>query len=65
MRLKSVRADITDTSDPHYREPVDVNGIPCRLSDLPQATKPNTQGDPDYITPYQNLTLCPITPQGE
>ena len=61
VRLKLVRADITDVADPHYREPVDINGVPCRISDLPQATKPNTQGDPDYIAPYQNLTLCPVS----
>jgi len=24
-------------------------------------TKPNVEGDPDYIAPYQNLTNCPIT----
>lgn len=23
-------------------------------------TKPNVEGDPDYIAPYQNLTNCPI-----
>jgi len=64
VRLKRVRADITDTADPHYREPVDANGVPCRISGLPQATKPNTQGDADYIVPYQNLTMCPVEPQG-
>ncbi|MDN5288985.1 MAG: hypothetical protein JWR38_5259 [Mucilaginibacter sp.] len=60
VRLKRVRADITNTADPHYREPVDSNGVPCRLSGLPQATKANSQGDPDYIAPYQNLAACPI-----
>lgn len=58
--LKRVRNDITDAGDPHYREPVDANSVPCRLSGLPQATKPNSQGDPDYIAPYQNLDACPI-----
>lgn len=24
-------------------------------------TKPNVEGDPDYIAPYQNLAKCPIT----
>ncbi|MDN3548776.1 hypothetical protein [Mucilaginibacter aquaedulcis] len=64
VRLKRVRADITDTTDPHYREAVDANGVPCRISDQLQATKPNIQGDADYIAPYQNLNMCPVEPQG-
>jgi hypothetical protein len=39
---------------------LDVNNEFCSLSGLPQATKPNTPGDLNYIGPIQDLTLCPI-----
>lgn len=34
--------------------------LPCPPCIPTGNTKPNTQGDPDYIAPYQNLTNCPI-----
>jgi len=60
LTLKRVRLDIVDTEHPFYREPMDENGIPCRLSGLPQETKVNDIGDPDYIAPYENLDACPL-----
>ena len=40
--------------------PVDINGNLCSISGLPQATKSNTIGQPDYIAPVTDLITCPI-----
>lgn len=60
VTLVSVRTDITDPSDPHYQETLDVNGVPTRISGAAPLTKTNTYTDPDYIAPYQNLASCPV-----
>lgn len=60
VTLLNIRSDITDSSNPYYQEPLDSNNVPTRLSGNPQATKPNSSSDPNYIAPYQNLSMCPI-----
>lgn len=49
---------------PHDGEPLDENGNLCSESSLPQATKPNSDTDPDYIAPYADLTSCPLPSGG-
>ena len=61
VTLLRVRSDITDPTDPYYQEPLDSSDIPTRISGNPQATESNTNTLPEYIAPYQNLTMCPIT----
>lgn len=51
-RLKKVTDDGTN-------RPLDVNNVLTSVSGLPQATKLNIVGDPDYIAPVTNEELCP------
>lgn len=60
ITLLRVRQDILDPNNPYYKEPLDINDIPCRLSGKSQATESNTSGSVDYIPPFPNLTMCPI-----
>ena len=39
--------------------PLDINNNLCSESGLPQATKSNTIGDPDYIAPVYDIVTCP------
>ena len=39
---------------------LDINNNLCSESGLPQATKSNTIGDPDYIAPVYDTVTCPI-----
>lgn len=43
--------------------PLDINNNLCSESGLPQATKSNTIGDPDYIAPVYDTVTCPIACQ--
>ena len=40
--------------------PLDINNTLCSESGLPQATKSNTIGDPDYIAPVYDIVTCPL-----
>ena len=40
--------------------PLDINNNLCSESGLPQATKSNTIGDPDYIAPVYDIVTCPL-----
>lgn len=40
--------------------PLDINDELCSVTGLQQASKPNVYGDPNYISPAQDFTLCPI-----
>jgi hypothetical protein len=60
VRLRRLRTDITNPSDPNYRAPVDSDSVPVSVSGNPPDLKANTQGDPNYIAPYPNLTECPV-----
>lgn len=51
-RLKKVTDDGTN-------RPLDVNNVLTSVSGLPQATKLNIVGDPDYVAPVTNEELCP------
>lgn len=39
--------------------PLDINNNLCSESGLPQATKTNTIGDPDYASPVHDIVACP------
>lgn len=42
---------------------LDQGTMPCPpCTPLTGVTKPNVQGDPDYIAPALNLAACPVTP---
>ncbi len=45
---------------PHDGEPLDINDHLCSVTGLPQATKSNNVGDPDYIEPVIDEEACPI-----
>ena len=44
--------------------PLDINNSLCSESGLPQATKSNTIGDPDYIAPVYDIVTCPLPVSG-
>ena len=44
--------------------PLDINNNLCSESGLPQATKSNTIGDPDYIAPIYDIVMCPLPATG-
>jgi hypothetical protein len=41
-------------------QPLDVNNQLVSVSGLPQDNKSNSQGQADYIAPYQDLNSCPL-----
>ncbi len=43
-------------------EPVDCNGIPTAISGDAQCSKSNLPGDPNYISPYEDISRCPPPP---
>lgn len=43
---------------------LDVNNDLVSLSGLPQASKANTSGQPNYIAPIQDSTTCPLPSSG-
>ena len=43
---------------------LDANNNLVSASGLPQASKANTLGQPDYIAPVQDLTTCPLPNSG-
>lgn len=45
---------------PHNGEPLDINNSLCSVSGLPQDSKDNNTGDPNYIDPVLNTEDCPI-----
>lgn len=47
-------------SDDVNQHPLDVNGQLCSISGLPQDSKSNTSGQPDYVAPTLDYTLCPV-----
>lgn len=42
--------------------PLDINNNLCSDSGLPQVSKANTVGQPDYVAPIYDTATCPITP---
>lgn len=42
--------------------PLDVDNRLCTDTGLPQATKANSDLDPDYVEPVLDLTTCPLPP---
>lgn len=58
MKLYNVLLRVSDDA---FEVPLDANGNPTSVTGLPQDTKANASGDPDYIAPFENLTDCPNT----
>ena len=52
--------DLLKVTDDGTSRPLDINNNLCSESGLPQATKSNTIGDPDYIAPVYDIVNCPL-----
>lgn len=52
--------DLLKVTDDGTSRPLDINNNLCSESGLPQATKSNTIGDPDYIAPVYDIVTCPL-----
>lgn len=53
-------ANLLKVTDDGTNRPLDINNNLCSESGLPQATKTNTIGDPDYIAPVYDIVTCPL-----
>lgn len=57
---RKIYTRLLKVSDDGLNTPLDIDNVPTSISGKPQAVKLNTLGEEGYITPSEDLVLCPL-----